>query len=72
MRYSDQASLIRLLLTADYLQPYEAVPLVVESRRVPSGKSGLGISKLLRSLRHDDIKESSDVVHLLYDSGMCA
>jgi len=48
------------------------MPLVVKSRRVPSRESDLDVSKFLQSLRNDDIKQPSDVVQLLFDSGMRA
>jgi len=55
---------------ADELQSYEAMPLVVKSRRVPSTKSGLDVSKVLQSLQHGNIERPSDFIQLLYDSGI--
>ena len=46
------------------------MPLVVKSRRVPPTESGLDVSKLLQSLQHGNIKQSSDLIQLLYDSGI--
>jgi hypothetical protein len=46
------------------------MPLVVKSRRVPSTKSGLDVSKVLQSLQHDNIERPSDLIQLLYDSGI--
>jgi len=57
---------------ADELQPYEAMPLVVKSRRVPSTKSGLDAPTVLQSLQHSNVEQLSDPIQLLYDSGIRA